>query len=52
MMESPTNILNEDTQLVIREIGISYTAGKGEFRQNLRSHWWSVFVFLFVFLQQ
>ena len=36
--ESPTYILNEDTQPVIRAIGVSHTACKDEFRQNLRSH--------------
>ena len=43
--ESPTYILNEDTQPVIRAIGVSQTACKDEFRQNLRSHSWSVFLF-------
>ena len=43
--ESPTYILNEDTQPVIRAIGVSHTACKDEFRQNLRSHSWSVFSF-------
>ena len=33
--ESPTYILNEDTQPVIRAIGVSHTARKDEFRQNL-----------------
>ena len=41
--ESPTYILNEDAQPVIRAIGVSHTACKDEFRQNLRSHSWSVF---------
>ena len=36
-------ILNEDTQPVIRAIGVSHTACKDEFRQNVRSHSWSVF---------
>ena len=36
-------ILNEDTQLVMRAIGVSHTACKDEFRRNLRSHSWSVF---------
>ena len=44
--ESPTYILNEDTQPVIRAIGVSHTACKDEFRQNLRSHCWSVFFFI------
>ena len=44
--ESPTYILNEDTQPVIRSIGLSHTACIGEFRQNLRSHSRSVFPFL------
>ena len=35
--ESPTYILDEDIHPVIRE---------DEFRQNLRSHSWSVFLFL------
>ena len=39
-------ILNEDTQLVIRAIGVSHTACKDEFRQNIRSHSWSAFLFL------
>ena len=41
--ESPTYILNEDTQLVIRAVGVSHTACKDEFRQDIRSHSWSVF---------
>ena len=41
--ESPTYILNEDTQPVMRAIGVSHTACKDEFRRNLRSHSWSVF---------
>ena len=41
--ESPTYILDEDTQPVIRAIGVSHTACKDEFRQNPRSHSWSVF---------
>ena len=43
----PTYILNEDTQLVMRAIGVSHTACKDEFRRNLRSHSWSVFYFNF-----
>ena len=35
--------LNEDTQPVIRAIGVSHTACKDEFRPNIRSHSWSVF---------
>ena len=35
--ESPTYILNEDTQLVIRAIGVSHTACKDEFRRNIRT---------------
>ena len=42
-IESPVYILNEDTQPVIRAIGVSHTACKDEFRQNIRSHSWSVF---------
>ena len=34
---SPTYILNEDTQPVIRAIGVSHTACKDEFRQSIRS---------------
>ena len=44
--ESPTYALNEDTQPVIRAIGVSHTACKDEVRQYLRSHSWSVFLFL------
>ena len=44
--ESPTYILNEDTQPEIRAIEISHTACKDEIRQNLRSHSWSVALFL------
>ena len=44
--ESPTYTLNEDTQPVIRAIGVSHTACKHEFRQNIRSHSWSVFLFI------
>ena len=44
--ESPTYILNEDTHPVVRAIGVSHTACRDEFRQNLRSHSWSVFLFL------
>ena len=33
-----TYILYEDTQPVIRAIGVSHTACKDEFRQNIRSH--------------
>ena len=36
--ESPSYILNEDTQPVIRAIGVSHTACKDEFRLNIRSH--------------
>ena len=39
----PTYILDEDTQPVIRAIGVSHTACKDEFRQIIRSHSWSVF---------
>ena len=48
--ESPTYILNEDTQPVIRAIGVSHTACKDEFRQYLRSHSWSVFSFFIIYL--
>ena len=45
----PTYILNnEDTQPAIRAIGVSHTACKDEFRQNLRSHSWSVFSFFII----
>ena len=37
---------NKYVQPVIRVIGVSHTACKDEFRQNLRSHSWSVFLFL------
>ena len=47
-MESPTYILNEDTQLVMRAIGVSHTACKDEFRRNLQSHSWSVFSFFII----
>ena len=45
--KSPTySIRNEDTRPVIRSIGVSHTAYKDEFRQNLRSHsWWIEFIF-------
>ena len=43
-----TYILNEDTQPVIRVIGVSHTACKDEIRQNLGPHSWSVFLFLFL----
>ena len=36
--ESPTYILNEDKQPVMRAIGVSHTACKDEFRQHFRSH--------------
>ena len=45
---SPTYVLNEDTQLVIRAIGVSRTACKDEFRRNLRSHSWSEFSFFII----
>ena len=32
-----------NTQPVIRAIGVSHTACEDEFRQNIRSHSWSVF---------
>ena len=45
--ESPTSIFNEDAQHAIkRAIGVSHTACKHDFRQNIRSHRWSVFSFL------
>ena len=34
------------TQPVMRAIGVSHAACKDEFRQNLRSHSWSVFLLL------
>ena len=41
---------NEDTQLVMRAIGVSHTACKDEFRRNLRSHSvWSVFSFFIIY---
>ena len=43
-------ILNEDTQLVIRAIGVSHTACKDEFRRNLRPHSWSVFSFFIIYM--
>ena len=43
-----TYILNEDTQPVIRAIGVSHTACKDEFRQNIRSHSWSVSSFFII----
>ena len=39
----------EDTQLVMRAIGVSHTACKDEFRRNLRSHSWSVFSFFIIY---
>ena len=48
--ESPTYILNEDTQPAIRAIGVSHTAYKDVFRQNIRSHSWSVFSFFIIFM--
>ena len=51
--KSPTYILNEDSHPVIRAIGVSHTACKDEFRQNLRSHSWSVFLLLkYIFWQK
>ena len=48
--ESPTYILYEDTQPVLRAIGVSHTACKDEFPQNIRSHsCWSVFSFFIIF---
>ena len=38
-------VLNEDTHTVIRAIGVSHTACKYEFRQKLRSHSWSVYIY-------
>ena len=35
-------------QSVVRAIGVSHTACKCELRRNLRSHGWSVFLFLYV----
>ena len=43
--ESPLYILNQDTRPVIRAIGVSHTACKDEFRQNIRSHRYSVLYF-------
>ena len=45
---APAYILNEDTQLVMRAIGVSHTACKDELRRNLRSHSWSVFSFFII----
>ena len=47
-MESPTYILNEDTQPVIRAIGVSRTACKDEFRQISQVEY--IFVFLYITL--
>ena len=44
--ESPPDILNEHTHPVIRAIGVPHTAWKDDFRQDLRSHSRSVFLFL------
>ena len=42
-------ILNEDTQPVIRAIGVSHTACKYEFRQDIRSHsWMEECIFIFI----
>ena len=41
--------LNEDTQLVMRAIGVSHTACKDEFRRNLRSHSWGVFSLFIIY---
>ena len=35
-----------NTQPVTRAIGVSHTACKDGFRQNIQSHSWSVFLFL------
>ena len=48
--ESPTYILNEDTQPVIRAIGVSHTTCKDKFRQNIRSPSWSVYFFYNIYL--
>ena len=44
--KSPTYILDEDTHPVKRAIGVSHTACKDDFRRNVRSHSWSVFLLL------
>ena len=41
-----TNVLNYERIVTIFAIGVSHTACKDEFRRNLRSHSWSVFLFL------
>ena len=38
------------THTIIRAIGVSHTACKDEFRQNLRSHSWSVFSFINIYI--
>ena len=40
-----------DTNPVIRAIGVSHKASKDEFRQNIRSHSWSVFSFLLYYMR-
>ena len=50
--ESPTYILDEDTQPVTRAIGVSHTACKDEFRQNLRFHSWSAFSIFIIYYDQ
>ena len=42
----PKIIYNENTQPEIRAIGVSHTACKDEFRRNLRSHSWCIFIFI------
>ena len=42
------DIMRKDTQPVTRAIGVSHTACKDEFRQNIRSHKWSVFSFFII----
>ena len=42
--------IDDDTQPVIRAIGVSHTACKDEFRRNPRSHSWSVFILNFTTL--
>ena len=46
LYESPIYILNEDTHSVTHAIGVSRTAFKDEFRQNLVSHSWSVLKYI------
>ena len=44
--ESPTYILNQDTQPIKRAIGVSHTACEDEFKQYIPSHSRRVFLFV------